>query len=135
MKNHLTTRIKEITDKVSIRSLLIVVIGVFCLMEVVLLVGNVHQILLEDRHAFNIRDERLMHKPEHIATPDEVQPWMTFSYINFIFKIPDSYLQSRLGITDSKYPRIQIQKYARAHSLDVGVLLGTIKQLLVDLPK
>ena len=135
MKKHIATRIQEITDKASIRSILIIVLGIFCVLEVVLLVGNVHQILSEDRHAFDVREERLTHSRAHIATPDDIQSWMTFGYINFIFKIPDSYLQNRLGIVDAKYPRIQIQKYAREHKLDVGVLLTAIKQSLADLPK
>lgn len=41
-----------------------------------------------------------------------IQPWMTFDYIDFAYKLPPTYIQSDLGITNPQYPRISIEQYA-----------------------
>jgi hypothetical protein len=52
--------------------------------------------------------------------PDDVgmlDTWMTFDYVNHGFLLPENYLQTSLGVTDSRYPRLTIAEYAA----DVGV--------------
>lgn len=60
--------------------------------------------------------------------PSEIQPWMTFQYVNFVFKLPPSYLSGAFGITDSHYPNIQIARYAKAQGLDLATFLARLKQ-------
>lgn len=61
-------------------------------------------------------------------TANTIQPWMTFDYINFVFKMPPSYLKNILGITDTRYPNIRIDRYAKIYQIDQTVLLTTIKK-------
>jgi hypothetical protein len=40
-----------------------------------------------------------------------IETWMTFDYVNHLFNIPPSYLETTLGITDSRYPRLTVGEY------------------------
>ena len=39
-----------------------------------------------------------------------IASWMTFDYINYIFSLPPSYLQTSLSIQDPRYPRVTIEE-------------------------
>ena len=41
-----------------------------------------------------------------------IQSWMTFNYINKVFKLPTNYLKNTLNISDSRYPNIPLEDYA-----------------------
>ncbi|MBU6370455.1 MAG: hypothetical protein KGH93_02185 [Patescibacteria group bacterium] len=47
-----------------------------------------------------------------------VASWMTFGYVNMIFKLPPEYLQNDLAISDGGYPNVSIGHYAKTHALD-----------------
>ncbi len=49
-----------------------------------------------------------------------IEPWMTFDFVSVVFKVPAAYLQSRLQISDSRYPRVTISRYSRSANLDVN---------------
>ena len=46
------------------------------------------------------------------ADAGTTQSWMTFDYVNHIFSLPPQYLQTKLSITDPKYPRLTISAYS-----------------------
>lgn len=58
-----------------------------------------------------------------ILTPDQIESWMTFSYINYTFGLPPSYLQDSLGINDARYPNLEIHKYSEANNLNTSNFL------------
>ena len=62
-----------------------------------------------------------------IVKPSDIQPWMTFQYIDFIFKLPPNYLQDSLVITDPRYPNVQIARYARMHGLVLQTFLKKVQ--------
>jgi hypothetical protein len=55
----------------------------------------------------------------HVGTeqgsPDAaaIRAWMTFDFINDVFKLPPAYLQSSLAINSTSYPRITIRQAAK----------------------
>lgn len=51
-----------------------------------------------------------------LKSVDAIQSWMTFQYINFSFGLPSNYLKDILQITDPKYPKISIAKFARKNN-------------------
>lgn len=59
-----------------------------------------------------------------------IQPWMTFEYLDFAYKLPPAYLQLGLNITDAQYPRISIQQYAATAGIDPAVLTGQVISLV-----
>jgi hypothetical protein len=50
--------------------------------------------------------------PLTAADASSTQSWMTFDYIDRAFALPPQYLQTALGVTDSRYPRLTISEYA-----------------------
>lgn len=49
------------------------------------------------------------------VTPADIEGWMTFAYINTVFKLPTDYLKNSLGIIDERYPNISVSRYVRSH--------------------
>jgi hypothetical protein len=58
---------------------------------------------------------------------DRIRPWMTFDYLNVVFRLPPSYLKNILAITDVRYPNLRIDAYAKKSNTDISSLLQTIK--------
>jgi hypothetical protein len=55
-----------------------------------------------------------------------IQPWMTFDYVNHLFALPPSYLQTSLDIRDARYPRLTVAEEAEdVHAAVPSVLLQT----------
>ncbi|HTH93026.1 MAG TPA: hypothetical protein VL576_00910 [Candidatus Paceibacterota bacterium] len=64
---------------------------------------------------------------QHQLSADDIQSWMTFDYINVVFKIPKDYFKNIFGITDSRYPNIRIDTYARDYSINPLVMISTVR--------
>jgi hypothetical protein len=63
-------------------------------------------------------------------TADEVgviRSWMTFDYINRLFNLPPSYLQTQFSITDTHYPRLTVATYAMRNDLDTQTFVLQIE--------
>jgi hypothetical protein len=69
-------------------------------------------------------------QPRQHIPPNSIQSWMTFDYINVVFGLNPSYLQSKLAIMDKHYPNIRIDTYARRNKLNQQSLLQNIQQLV-----
>ncbi|NVN96578.1 MAG: hypothetical protein HXX18_15010 [Bacteroidetes bacterium] len=63
-----------------------------------------------------------------------IKPWMTFNYLNVIFKLNPLYLKNALNITDFKYPNIRIDKYARKKNINPQLYVEDIKNLIINYP-
>ncbi len=70
-----------------------------------------------------------------IASPDQIQSWMTFSYIDYIFNLPPDYLSKSLNINDSKYPNLGIRQYAKLNNLDSAVFLKQVQDSVIEYAK
>lgn len=69
--------------------------------------------------------------PAHVEPSiTSIQSWMTFDYLNVVFRMPSDYFKNLLGINDSRYPNIRIDSYARESHIDQHVLLDTIKHYI-----
>lgn len=60
----------------------------------------------------------------------DIETWMTFDYVNVVYKIPSTYLSNTLGISDSRYPNLRIDAYAKARGIDPNALAGQIRQAI-----
>ena len=63
---------------------------------------------------------------------NSIMTWMTFDYINVIFKLNPAYLKNALAIDDIRYPNIRIDRYAKHHNLNDQVFLSDIKQIITN---
>lgn len=52
------------------------------------------------------------HRTLGVNDVNMIQSWMTFNYINKVFKLPTDYLKNTLNISDSHYPNIPLEDYA-----------------------
>jgi hypothetical protein len=52
------------------------------------------------------------HRTLGVNDVNMIQSWMTFNYINKVFKLPTNYLKNTLNISDSRYPNIPLEDYA-----------------------
>ena len=77
----------------------------------------------QQAHAFR-------HRWEYSVQPATVQDWMTFNYLNAVFKLPPGYLQGALGIQDARYPALSLRQYAQSRGIDDNAFLGQVKEEL-----
>jgi len=76
------------------------------------------------------RHFRGMLLPAAPPTVDAVASWMTFEYLNRVFKLPPDALRRELGITDVRYPRLSIRRWAVTAGLDQATALAEVKQAI-----
>ncbi len=72
----------------------------------------------------------IIQRNPHAPTIDSIEPWMTFDYINVVFKLPQNYLKNILGINDSQYPNIRLDTYAKRSNINPDLLLSVVKQYI-----
>jgi len=63
---------------------------------------------------------------------NNIKPWMTFNYLNVIFKLDPTYLKNNLNITDSRYPNMRIDHYARRNHINPLSYLEQIKNIIIN---
>ena len=54
----------------------------------------------------------------HIARLRDIRIWMTFDYINVIFRLNSDYFKNVLNITDPQYPNIHIDRYIKRNNIN-----------------
>jgi hypothetical protein len=74
------------------------------------------------------RGFNINHISRQTATPNQIQGWMTFSYVNYIFNLPPNYLLETLNIQDTHYPNMGINKYIKVKGLDPIVFLTNLRE-------
>ena len=66
------------------------------------------------------------HRPM-MTDPNAISTWMTFDYLNMVFKMPPDYLKNNLNINNQKYPRLTIKQWAAQSKIDQALALTEIK--------
>jgi len=61
-----------------------------------------------------------------------IRPWMTFDYVNRLFKVPPDYLKTRLNISNTRYPQLSISGYAKYNHLDITAFMSEVTGALHD---
>lgn len=56
-----------------------------------------------------------------------IESWMTFDYINYMFSLPPSYLQTSLSIEDPRYPHLAIEDYAEYAHVNLATELAKVQ--------
>ena len=82
--------------------------------------------------SYNSGELKIHHKNQEILSNEvaSIHTWMTFDYVNVVFKLPPDYLKDRLSIIDPRYPNIRIDRYAMKQGESKQQLLYTIQQLV-----
>jgi hypothetical protein len=58
----------------------------------------------------------------------QIQNWMTFRYVNTVFRLPSAFLQTQLNIADKHYPNITIDTLAKQQSRTSSAELLLVQQ-------
>lgn len=136
--NGLMNRINKLTDRIfcwfqyhgKTRTVLIFALMVLCIFEVSS-IFNAVQSTIEEHYQSSYRNVYHQAERKNLSV-DEIESWMTFAYINFVFKLPTNYLQSDLQLFDSRYPNIQIRRYARMNHLDEAELVKNVQNAVTS---
>jgi len=78
-------------------------------------------------HQFEISQLLEHHAPIAVSNADEIRSWMTFDYINKLFGLPPTYLQTNLKITDSHYPHTTIASYAKTENASATIMTTEVE--------
>lgn len=111
----------------SIRILLVLVLVGLCALELKSVASVLRDTYQNGNSYLQYRHGHRPHPQKDLA-PSDIQSWMTFGYINFVFELPTDYLKTAADISDPRYPNIQIARYARMHTVDVNEILANVKQ-------
>ncbi len=85
--------------------------------------------ILDYRINYNLWFQSLhAREPATVADVPFIEPWMTFDYLNKIFSLPPPFLQTDLGITDPRYPRLTIARFAKdQHATSTGAVVSEVE--------
>jgi hypothetical protein len=78
---------------------------------------------------------QMINKNHKTLTSNEVgmiQGWMTFDYVNVLFKLPKNYLKDSLKINNSAYPKIIINRYAKSIGTSTNAFIGDLRSSVFD---
>jgi hypothetical protein len=69
--------------------------------------------------------------PLTAANASSTQIWMTFNYINHAFSLPSTYLENNLAVSDSRYPNMTVEEYAKDTGLSTAMALVKVQSAIV----
>jgi hypothetical protein len=58
---------------------------------------------------------------------NQIQGWMTFGYIEHVYKIPESYLQTQISSTSALQPNNTLDTYGASRNLDSAAFVEKIR--------
>ena len=64
--------------------------------------------------------------------PQQIESWMTFRYINYVFRLPVNYLPAKLNISNSHYPNITLDNYVDTHKLNGITFTALVRQTVAE---
>jgi len=68
--------------------------------------------------------------PLGAADASSTESWMTFDYIDRAFLLPPTYLETSLGISDGRFPRMTISEYAEDKGIPSGLAVSEVEDAI-----
>ena len=84
----------------------------------VLLVSSIKKYQRQGELGIDYRINGVPTYRHHIARLRDIRIWMTFDYINVIFRLNSDYFKNVLNITDPQYPNIRIDRYIKRNNIN-----------------
>lgn len=77
------------------------------------------------------------HRTLSASDINTIRPWMTFDYINKVFKLPADYLKNAFNVSDSYYPNISLGSYANKEKINTDEFIVKVQEAVHNylLPK
>jgi hypothetical protein len=124
--------IKLVIKKISFM-LAIIALSIILLIFSFVLINNLHtvsrqEVSIQHKTVAGLLFNRQKMGAITAADVNYIDYWMTFRYINIIFKLPDDYLKNYLNITDKIYPNISLGKYTSMYKINRTLFIAKTKQ-------
>ena len=119
---------------IEVRLLIVIVLLVLGVFEIKAIISDLKANDINGDTYLSYRHGRIVRTTDPF-TVDDIQSWMTFGYLDFIFKLPPNYFQNMLHISDSHYPNVQIYRYAQINHLYYISLINSIKAAITAYQK
>jgi len=110
----------------------IIILIILCFTSLIWFINSVIKLHKSGELKINNNIKKYYANPQNTMSVNNIMTWMTFDYINVIFKLGPNYLKNALMIDDNRYPNIRIDRYAKHHSINNQVFLRVIQQLITN---
>ncbi len=107
-------------------AILIIILAVVFVHESIVL----HHEQLVSAHELALSSFLQHHRPLTAGDVTIIRPWMTFAYIDKLFNVSSTYLQSSLSIQDPHYPQLSLSGYANYEHESVATLTTEVEDSL-----
>lgn len=87
------------------------------------LINNIFTLHIERKYT-----ETLNKAEKRVISLEEIEPWMTFDYLNFAFMLPERYLQDAFMISGTRYEKFPIGRYARKNNLSKNDFIAKVSE-------
>lgn len=104
-------------------------ITILALLCVAALWRSIDSFKIENRNG-ELRPQSALTRGQPPTSSIAIGSWMTFNYLNVVFKLPPDYLRQQLAITDNRYPNVSIDAYSRRNHLDSQAVLLSIQKAI-----
>ena len=127
---------KKMSDqqKKILREIIVVVLSVLFIISLLWLISSVKELRQSGELQINHIPKNHSGYPYNEISVNNITTWMTFDYINVVFRLDPFYLKNILMINDPRYPNIQIERYAKNHNMNSQFLLNNIRQAIINYP-
>ncbi len=105
-------------------TIVMVILGVALLASIFFFAIDLHGLFRNGAIAPAISRVSGSHRGVPIDTPNQIQGWMTFHYLEKVFHLPPGYLAATFGASNSN---MTIDGYAGQHHLNPADFLQTVK--------
>ncbi len=129
MRKRLLSLIHTINTSRIAKIIILAILIVFYTVVVISITHNLQYAYHNERFYLN-RHHLRNNRATDVSNPDSVQAWMTFDYINVVYRLPKDYLATVLGITNVQYPNLRISKYATLTKQSPEQLITNIKEAI-----
>ena len=122
-------------NKHMLMKVLVVVLSILFVLSIVWLIYSVKNLTKSGDLETNPNLRKLSTYTYNTKNVNKITPWMTFDYINTIFKLDPSYLKNALLIDDTRYPNIRLDNYAKRHNLILPIYMRDIENIITKYPR
>ena len=125
--NHGNHRLARVVEWIAIVLAIVLAVLVVFLVRGYLVLR--HEQVLNAREA-SLNNVLKAHGPLNGNDVDIIQTWMTFDYLNRIFDLPETYLQTALPVADAHYPHLSINSYAHGANITSAAALANVQSAI-----
>lgn len=111
---------------------IVVILSILFILSIIWLIYSVKNLTKSGELETNTNLRKLSTYTYNTKNVNNITHWMTFDYINTIFKLDPSYLKNALLIDDTRYPNIRIDNYARRHNINLPVFMQNIENIITN---